>query len=284
MSVSTASSSSSPSSNGGVTVPATSDVVPDSPPLTNGVAEIELVTTSSNPITTTTATFPQKHVHKEADENGVLGSISGSTRETTPDTQQQQQELMNENNKVVVDAGGKRDHVTQQTPIGNNKTRDLEGHVLEKPGQAADELRKMTAVEKEKDSSGDGGGNAATFSNNGVGHTENTITPPTMSARRRLLEGEKGAEKATTQEEQEMAAGKSAQQGGQDRTRTNDKAVQCTSNEPLVMLQDWKEMPRYLQFNPYVLTGYRPLQNIQECFGSLFYFHNETFNILTHGE
>lgn len=49
-------------------------------------------------------------------------------------------------------------------------------------------------------------------------------------------------------------------------------------------LQDWNEMPRYLQFNPYVLTGYRPLQTISGCLSSLFYFHNETFNILTHGE
>lgn len=49
------------------------------------------------------------------------------------------------------------------------------------------------------------------------------------------------------------------------------------------ILKDWNEMPRYLQFNPYVLTGYRPLANMSECFASLFYFHNETFNILTHG-
>ena len=49
-------------------------------------------------------------------------------------------------------------------------------------------------------------------------------------------------------------------------------------------LLQWKDMPKHLQFNPYVLTGYRPLQTIQGCFYSLFYWHNETINILTHGK
>lgn len=49
-------------------------------------------------------------------------------------------------------------------------------------------------------------------------------------------------------------------------------------------LLQWKDMPKYLQFNPYVLKGYRPLSNFKGCFFSLFYWHNETVNILTHGE
>lgn len=49
-------------------------------------------------------------------------------------------------------------------------------------------------------------------------------------------------------------------------------------------LLQWKDMPQHLQFNPYVLTGYRPLQTIRGCINSLFYMHNETINILTHGE
>jgi hypothetical protein len=49
-------------------------------------------------------------------------------------------------------------------------------------------------------------------------------------------------------------------------------------------LLEWKDMPRHLQFNPYVLKGYRPLQSFTECVHSLFYLHNETINILTHGE
>lgn len=49
-------------------------------------------------------------------------------------------------------------------------------------------------------------------------------------------------------------------------------------------LLQWKDMPQHLQFNPYVLTGYRPLQTFKGCVNSLFYMHNETINILTHGE
>ncbi|XP_049870786.1 progestin and adipoQ receptor family member 4 [Pectinophora gossypiella] len=50
-----------------------------------------------------------------------------------------------------------------------------------------------------------------------------------------------------------------------------------------VELLHWRDMPQHLQFNPYVLTGYRPLQGWADCIRSLFYFHNETINILTHG-
>ena len=53
--------------------------------------------------------------------------------------------------------------------------------------------------------------------------------------------------------------------------------------EPGRQLLHWRDMPQHLQFNPYVLTGYRPLQSWAGCVGSLFYFHNETINILTHG-
>ncbi|XP_055381472.1 uncharacterized protein LOC129612052 [Condylostylus longicornis] len=48
-------------------------------------------------------------------------------------------------------------------------------------------------------------------------------------------------------------------------------------------LLQWKDMPKHLQFNPYVLTGYRPLSSFGGCVFSLFYWHNETINILTHG-
>lgn len=54
--------------------------------------------------------------------------------------------------------------------------------------------------------------------------------------------------------------------------------------EPGVALLHWRDMPQHLQFNPYVLTGYRPLQSWAGCVGSLFYFHNETINIMTHGK
>lgn len=56
-----------------------------------------------------------------------------------------------------------------------------------------------------------------------------------------------------------------------------------TDEEEEALLQ-WKDMPKYLQFNPYVLRGYRPLSTFKGCCFSLFYWHNETVNILTHGE
>lgn len=49
-------------------------------------------------------------------------------------------------------------------------------------------------------------------------------------------------------------------------------------------LLHWKDMPRHLQFNPYIFTGYRPLLSIWGCIHSLFYIHNETINIITHGK
>ena len=40
----------------------------------------------------------------------------------------------------------------------------------------------------------------------------------------------------------------------------------------------------HLRFNKYVLGHYRPATNWIGCIKSLLYFHNETINILTHGE
>ncbi|XP_006004865.1 progestin and adipoQ receptor family member 4 isoform X3 [Latimeria chalumnae] len=48
-------------------------------------------------------------------------------------------------------------------------------------------------------------------------------------------------------------------------------------------LLDWASSPPYLQFNKFVLTGYRPACTVQECLRSLFYLHNELGNIYTHG-
>lgn len=61
------------------------------------------------------------------------------------------------------------------------------------------------------------------------------------------------------------------------------KQINKILSPPTDLLQ-WKDMPQHLQFNPYVLTGYRPLQTFKGCVNSLFYMHNETINILTHGE
>lgn len=69
-------------------------------------------------------------------------------------------------------------------------------------------------------------------------------------------------------------------------TQKNDKAPtawQRSVAEKSNLLQ-WKDMPKHLQFNPYIFTGYRPLLSVWGCLNSLFYLHNETINILTHGK
>lgn len=48
-------------------------------------------------------------------------------------------------------------------------------------------------------------------------------------------------------------------------------------------LLQWQDMPEHLQFNPYIHTGYRPLQSVKGCLYSLFHWHNETINIVSHG-
>ncbi|XP_071403011.1 progestin and adipoQ receptor family member 4 isoform X3 [Centroberyx affinis] len=48
-------------------------------------------------------------------------------------------------------------------------------------------------------------------------------------------------------------------------------------------LLDFTKTPPHLQFNRYVLTGYRPVSSAHECMRSLFYMHNELGNIYTHG-
>lgn len=49
-------------------------------------------------------------------------------------------------------------------------------------------------------------------------------------------------------------------------------------------LLDWASSPPHLQFNKFVLTGYRPASSGSGCLRSLFYVHNELGNIYTHGE
>lgn len=58
--------------------------------------------------------------------------------------------------------------------------------------------------------------------------------------------------------------------------------VQKIKKKAVTLLQ-WQDMPKHLQFNPYILTGYRPLLTTWGCLNSIFYMHNETINIITHG-
>ncbi|CAH0399097.1 unnamed protein product [Chilo suppressalis] len=69
-----------------------------------------------------------------------------------------------------------------------------------------------------------------------------------------------------------------------ERICDNERRESAEDGAGGVQLLHWRDMPRHLQFNPYVLTGYRPLQGWLDCIRSLFYFHNETINILTHGD
>lgn len=63
----------------------------------------------------------------------------------------------------------------------------------------------------------------------------------------------------------------------------SDKEMEMEQIPPPVDLLQWKDMPKHLQFNQYIMEGYRPLTNVKGCIHSLFYFHNETVNIFTHG-
>ncbi|XP_051824680.1 progestin and adipoQ receptor family member 4-like [Antechinus flavipes] len=55
------------------------------------------------------------------------------------------------------------------------------------------------------------------------------------------------------------------------------------ARKPSPRLLAWAQTPSHLQFNPFVLTGYRPSSSTLGCVLSLFYLHNELGNIYIHG-
>jgi len=65
------------------------------------------------------------------------------------------------------------------------------------------------------------------------------------------------------------------------RNNEEEKLAKGDNKNKLLRIE---EMPDYLQFNPYIITGYRELLTTEGSLRSLFYFHNETVNILTHGK
>lgn len=69
-----------------------------------------------------------------------------------------------------------------------------------------------------------------------------------------------------------------------NKTRDKDIKVSETETNLNTKLLCFDAMPRHLQFNPFVHTGYRPQMNAWECIASLTYLHNETINILSHGK
>lgn len=238
------------------------------------------------PVTNNTGDIDTAPGHIPASSNAaavVLGSISGARPPLPPTTATAFEELINEENN---------------NRVPTHEDRMLLNHVVPETTKAADVLMRTPidsnnnnnstsdSDRKEKDETMDalsGDGKVATFSNNGspaMGQKEGMGT-----TRRRVVANDGAAlkeslEKGKKEEEEEKAP-------KTDEAAEVEGAGGCNNKEKeaaAMMLQDWNEMPRYLQFNPYVLTGYRPLQNISECLASLFYFHNETFNILTHGE
>lgn len=64
----------------------------------------------------------------------------------------------------------------------------------------------------------------------------------------------------------------------------DQKSIGADGPSPSKSLLQWKDMPSHLQFNPYIYTGYRPMLSVWGSIISLFYIHNETINILTHGK
>lgn len=70
----------------------------------------------------------------------------------------------------------------------------------------------------------------------------------------------------------------------------NDRSVSRNTScdhgrDSVKTLVKFDDVPPYLQFNQYVLNGYRPPNmTASQCVASLTYFHNETINIMTHGE
>ena len=65
---------------------------------------------------------------------------------------------------------------------------------------------------------------------------------------------------------------------------TNWRGGAAQQKKKNTMLKELHQVPMHLRFNRYVLTHYRPKTDWKGCVSSLFYFHNETVNIVTHGE
>lgn len=72
-----------------------------------------------------------------------------------------------------------------------------------------------------------------------------------------------------------------------DQSPEESESNECKYEKKVKKKQDllhWKDMPKHLQFNPHILTGYRPLSDVWGCMSSMWQLHNETINIVTHGK
>lgn len=62
----------------------------------------------------------------------------------------------------------------------------------------------------------------------------------------------------------------------------SDKSCYCRSSNNLHEF-NCHFVPKHLKFNEYVHTGYRVDLSTWKCLKSLFYLHNESFNVYSHG-
>lgn len=63
---------------------------------------------------------------------------------------------------------------------------------------------------------------------------------------------------------------------------SKDEGKLATTTLDCMTLLSYHEAPSYLQFNPYILTGYRGYLSTKMCFESMFWMTNETINIWSH--
>lgn len=65
-------------------------------------------------------------------------------------------------------------------------------------------------------------------------------------------------------------------------SQNNMKTVQDVLTGQPITLLSYHEAPEYLQFNPYIRSGYRGYLSTKMCFESMFWMTNETINIWSH--
>ena len=63
--------------------------------------------------------------------------------------------------------------------------------------------------------------------------------------------------------------------------RTKQEERKELQSHPLFRVES---CPPWLRFNKYILDGYRCHLSTDQCVESLFYIHNETVNIYSHGK
>ncbi|CAH1971764.1 unnamed protein product [Acanthoscelides obtectus] len=131
--------------------------------------------------------------------------------------------------------------------------------------------------------------NTNDMSSEGPQHQEPMLTmaeTQDVRARKKYSSGDNSGA-AKFPDERETNNGSDNKQQCQQQTKQISEDVKGIATESKISSSDmqllkWKDMPKHLQFNPYILTGYRPLSDAWGCVNSITYMHNETFNIVSH--